>query len=138
LTVVFFTDRDLGKQFPGILRNAGLNVERHCDHFQPDTSDDTWLAVVGQRGWVALSHDKRIRYKPNERAAVLTHRVRLLIIVGTVPFPLLAESFVATRHRIEAFLDQHQTPLIAKVYRASPKAIRKNPHAPGRVQYWYP
>jgi hypothetical protein len=27
---VFFTDRDLGKRFPEILRIAGLSVERRC------------------------------------------------------------------------------------------------------------
>lgn len=32
---VFFTDRDLGEQFPEILAAAGLNVERHADHFPP-------------------------------------------------------------------------------------------------------
>jgi hypothetical protein len=26
---IFFTDRDLGKQFPAILSSAGLAVERH-------------------------------------------------------------------------------------------------------------
>jgi hypothetical protein len=26
----YFTDRDLGKQFPAILRAAGLAVERHA------------------------------------------------------------------------------------------------------------
>lgn len=30
---VFFTDRDLGKKFPTILREGGLTVERHADHF---------------------------------------------------------------------------------------------------------
>lgn len=29
-----------------------------------------WLSVVGERGWVALTRDTRIRYKPNELAAV--------------------------------------------------------------------
>jgi hypothetical protein len=33
LSVVFFTDRDLGTQFPAILSAAGLRVEKHADHF---------------------------------------------------------------------------------------------------------
>lgn len=61
---VFFTDRDLGKQFPARLREAGLQVERHADHFQPATPDEVWLPEVGRRGWVVLTHDERIRYKP--------------------------------------------------------------------------
>jgi hypothetical protein len=37
---VFFTDRDLGKRFPEILRAAGLTVQRHSDHFEPETPDE--------------------------------------------------------------------------------------------------
>jgi hypothetical protein len=47
LSVVFFTDRDLGLQFPAVLRDAGLSVERHVDHFPPDCPDETWLREVG-------------------------------------------------------------------------------------------
>lgn len=39
MSVVYFTDRDLGLQFPKILQDAGLVVERHRDHFEPDASD---------------------------------------------------------------------------------------------------
>lgn len=76
MTPVFFTDRDLGKRFPEILSAAGLQVERHADHFAPDASDEEWLALVGSRGWVAVSHDRRIRYKPYELGAVLRHNDR--------------------------------------------------------------
>jgi hypothetical protein len=37
---IFFTDRDLGKQFPAILSSAGFEVERHADLFAPDGSDE--------------------------------------------------------------------------------------------------
>lgn len=87
---VFFTDRDLGTRFPDILRSAGLRVERHADHFRPDASDESWLADVGVKDWVVLTHDRRIRYKPNELAAVKRHRVALLVIVGQAPYPDLA------------------------------------------------
>jgi hypothetical protein len=43
---VFFTDRDLGKKFPEILRGAGLKVERHADHFRQDTPDAEWLQEI--------------------------------------------------------------------------------------------
>jgi hypothetical protein len=138
LTIVYVTDRDLGKQFPEILRSAGLAVERHADHFAPDAADEEWLKVVGQRGWIALTHDRRIRYKPNERDAVMKHRVALLVIVGTAPFAELARAFVATRSRIEQFLAEHKPPFIAKVYRPSPAETEKLSIAPGRIELWYP
>jgi hypothetical protein len=138
LTLVFFTDRDLGTAFPEILKNAGFAVERHRDHFPPDCSDEEWLAEVGRRDWVALTHNLRIRYTPNELAAVIRHRVKLLVIVGKAPFPVLAASFVATRERIEAFLETASAPVIGKVYRATPAELAENPASAGRIEQWYP
>ena len=138
MTFVFFTDRDLGTRFPEILKGAGLALERHADHFRPDCPDEEWLAEVGKREWVALTHDARIRYKPNERAAVIRHRVRLLVIVGKAPLPDLAASFVATRSQIKAFLEGTAAPIIAKVYRATPTELAENPAASGRIERWYP
>lgn len=138
MTRVYFTDRDLGKQFGAILTSGGFTVERHADHFAHDTPDEVWLAEVGRRGWIALTHDGRIRYKPSERDAVIRHGVALLVIVGKAPFPELAEAFVASLPRIERFLESHEPPFIAKVYRAPPGDTRgANPSA-GRIELWYP
>lgn len=138
MSPVFFTDRDLGKKFPQILRDAGLAVERHADHFAPDCPDEQWLEAIGQRGWVAITHDGRIRYKPNELAAVMLHRVPLLVVIGHAPYPELAHAFVATQSRILHFVSQHAPPYIAKVYRPAAGDISKNPAAPGRIELWHP
>ncbi len=134
---VFFTDRDLGKRFPEILSAAGLRMERHADHFPPNCPDEIWLTQIGQRGWVAITHDGRIRYKPNELAAVIQHRVALLVVIGQAPYPQLARSFVATQSRIFKFLERHSPPFIAKVYRPPATAAAVNPDAPGSVELWY-
>ena len=102
MNVVFFTDRDVGKQFPDILRASGCRVERHADHFAPTASDESWLAHVGRKGWCAVTHDARIRYKPNELAAVERHRVRLLVVVGKAPLPQLAIHPTANQFRADA------------------------------------
>jgi hypothetical protein len=138
LSRVFFTDRDLGKQFPARLREAGLQVERHADHLLPATADEEWLPEVGRRGWVVLTHDERIRYKPNEREAVMRHGVALLVVQGQAPYPQLAEWFVQTLPRIEAFVAAHAPPYIAKVQRPTPKELTGNPKASGRVVLWVP
>ena len=135
---VFFTDRDLGKRFPEILGAAGLRVERHADHFPHDCPDPTGLQEIGRRGWVAVTHDGRIRYKPNELAAVVEHRVALLVVIGKAPYPQLARSFVATREQILDFLDRHNPPFVAKVYRAPAVEVLSNADAPGSVSQWYP
>ena len=82
MNFVYFTDRDLGKRFAEILRSAGLTVERHADHFVHDAADEVWLEEIGKRGWIVLTHDRRIRYKPNELNAVMQNAVAMLAIVG--------------------------------------------------------
>ena len=135
---VYFTDRDLGKRFPALLAEAGLHVERHADLFTPEGSDEQWLEHCGRNGRVAISHNERIRYVPNELAAVKRFRVALIIVVGQVRTPELARNFVNSLHRIEAFLAAHTLPFIAKVYRPTHTELMKSETAPGRIELWYP
>ncbi len=129
--MVLFVDRNLGKAFPRILEEAGLAVELHDDHFPPTTLDEDWLPEVGKRGWVVVTRDQRIRYKPNELEAVQAHRLSVLVLIGDAPFPELARNFVATRRRIERFMTKAKPPFIAKVYRPTKGA------GAGRVEKWY-
>lgn len=119
---VYFTDRDLGrKRFPGALSAAGLRVEIHDDHFRPDAEDVDWLPEVARRGWVVLSNDQKILRRPLEREAVRSAGATLLVLIGgDATASELAQNFLNTLSRVEAFLDRHSPPLIAKVYRPSP------------------
>lgn len=133
---VFFTDRDLGHRFPQVLRDAGLNVERHGDHFAHDTPDEQWIAEVAKRGWIAISHDKAISRRPNEREAVLDAGLALLIVVGGAPHAELADSFVATLPAIERFLGRRDPPFVARVYRPTPVDLKKKRRPIGRIELW--
>lgn len=135
---VWFTDRDLGKQFPRILAAAGLRVERHGDLFEPDGSDEQWLEHCGTQGRVAITHNSRIRYVPNELAAVVRFKVLLIVVVGQAPTAELARNFVNSLPRIEDLLNEVQAPSILKVYRPGPADLLRSPDGPGRVERWYP
>ena len=135
---VWFTDRDLGKRFPEILTAAGLTVEQHHDLFPPNGSDEQWLEHCGRNSRIALSHNERIRYTPNELEAVIQHRVALLIVMGKVPHAELARNFVHTLPKIEVFLDGHKPPYIAKVYRPAAPELARDPDARGSILSWYP
>ncbi len=73
---VFFADRDLGRSVPNALNAAGVRVERHDTHFEPSTPDTEWLREVGRRGWIALSHNRDIRYNTAERDMVMRAGLR--------------------------------------------------------------
>jgi PIN like domain len=135
---VYFTDRDLGKQFPRILAEAGLAVEQHADLFAPEGSDEEWLEHCGRKARIAVTHNSRIRYVPNELAAVKRFGVRLLVVVGQAPTAELARNFVHTLARIEALLDKLEPPAIVKVYRPPPSDVARDAAAPGRVELWFP
>lgn len=138
MTRVYFTDRDLGLVFPTILRQAGLQVEVHRDHFSPDAPDELWIAESAQRGWVAVTHDARIRYKPNELSAVKRHKAALLVMVGHATNRELADNFVKTADKISAFLEGRRRPFIAKVLRPTPSELGQDQEASGRLELWYP
>ena len=138
MPLVFFTDRDLGQRFPDILRAAGIQVERHCDHFADDAPDVQWIVEVASRGWIGVTHDKAISRRPNERDTVLEAGLGLLIMVGAAPYAELANNFVVTLPRITTFVQKHHPPFIARVYRPTPAEMVKRRKPIGRVEYWLP
>jgi hypothetical protein len=82
-TDIFFLDRSLGKKVvANALKNAGLHVEIHDEHFPPDAEDEDWLSAVGDKGWVVLSKDRLIRYRANEKLSIARHGVRAFVLTS--------------------------------------------------------
>jgi hypothetical protein len=93
--LVFFTDRDLGRLFPKMLREAGINVESHGDHFQDNARDEVWIMEAGRRNWFCVTRNKDIRYKRHETEAVKRANVGLFVVVGPkATHPELADNFI--------------------------------------------
>ena len=114
---VFFIDRDLGRRFPQLLKDAGLRVERHDEHFDPTTPDEDWLPEIRRRGWVAVTRDARIRYSPLALEAMMNEGTQLLVIVGKLTNDEAAAVFLSRQRQIRELLAKHQVALIAKVRR---------------------
>ena len=67
----FFLDENLGgKTVTGLLRDAGISVERFLEHFTPGLPDDAWIPDVTARGWIIVTTDSKFRYHENERRAL--------------------------------------------------------------------
>ena len=96
--------------------------------FGPTTRDEHCLPVVAQHGWLALSHNKRIRHVAVERDAAMRSGVALFLVIGKMPHAELAKNLIATAPRIVEFRERHTPPFIARVFRPAPRlAIGSNP-----------
>lgn len=122
---VFFSDENLGRvKFPQPLRDAGVKLEIHLDHFAQGAPDEEWLPVVGRRGWVLLTLDSRLRYNRLQQRAMMENSVAAFVLVGGDTHEEKAAVFLEALARIRSFLARNPPPFIAKVYRG------------GRVEIW--
>ena len=62
------------------------------------TPDDAWLPIVGERGLVVITRDKRIRYRPVELRAWLTHGVRGFVLTGAGSQSTADSMAILSRH----------------------------------------
>lgn len=98
-----FLDRSLGRIVVAeALRREGARVEIHGDHFEHDSPDEEWLTQVADRGWTVLTKDVRIRYRPNELAAIRSSRA-IVVMLGAASLTgeQMAAIFVRALKRIE-------------------------------------
>ena len=100
-----------------VLRAKGARVEIHDDHLPQHATDDEWLTFAGERGWVVLTKDDRIRHRFLERQAVIRAKVRAFYLA---PKRLTGvqngEIFAKALTRIERFCLGNQPPFIARVF----------------------
>jgi predicted nuclease of predicted toxin-antitoxin system len=117
---VFFVDRSLGVEpIRAELINSGLVVEIHDDHFERDEDDQVWLKTVGPSGWVVLTKDQRLRYRPLAIAALRASQARVFVLtVGNLRGTEIAAVFLAALPRIVKILQSRPGPFVARVSRS--------------------
>lgn len=123
---VFFVDRSLGRRWVAeALARAGLRVEIHDAHFSSTTADVEWLRVVGERGWIVLTKDDRIRRHPLERRALIEAGLRVFVVkakaaAGEEIAAMLAEQAGA----LVGFARAQPAPFVAQVSRKGIRRLR--------------
>lgn len=107
-----FLDRSLGRrQVPDLLRAAGLRLRTLAEVYgipaDENVEDVDWLTRAGQEGWGVLMKDERIRYRPAERAAVITHNVRAFCLTsGNLRAAAMAHQYLVVLHDIAEVCQQ--------------------------------
>lgn len=112
--------RSLGRR----LAAEGLRVVLHDDEFEQGTPDQEWLPVVGARGWVVLTKDSRLRFRPLEKEALIAAKVRVFVFTGgNVPGAAMADAIVKAIPKVQALLGTKQHAFVARITAASDVAV---------------
>ena len=101
-----------------MLREAGLRVLGHDEVFPAGTEDRVWLVRAGREGWVVLTKDQTIRYKPAELMALQRAGVRQFVLAtGNLTSEQMGNAFLAARDRMEKMAREIAQPFVARLNR---------------------
>jgi PIN like domain len=111
----------------GALRQAGLKIEIHDDHFAPDAKDEEWLTVAGQKQWIVVTRDERIRYRVAAKQAIRRARVRAFVLTaqGDLRSEILADNFVKALSKVRRTVQEEKPPFLAKISRSGEVTVLK-------------
>lgn len=105
--------------------HQGIKHERHGQHFSPGTQDTAWLPIVGERGWILITKDKRIRFNDLEKAAVVTYRVREFYFTsGNYSGAEMAVMLTTALPEIMLLCQRQAPPFIASITKAGKVHLR--------------
>ncbi len=112
--------RSLGRR----LQAEGLRVQLHDDAFAQGTPDAEWLPVVGERRWIVLTKDLRLRYRPVEKEALIAAGVRAFVFTsGNMSGAEVADAIVKALPKIRSLLAAHKNAFVARITSTSDVAI---------------
>jgi len=120
--MILFFDRNMGKSIPDALHLLDLPVKKHDEHFGPTTTDEEWLAKVGEEGWLAITRDKGVLRKQSQRRALADHRVGCFVLVGAANLPRWDSVRIIARNwdRIRQLAAGEERPFLWKLYLRAP------------------
>jgi hypothetical protein len=125
----FFVDRSLGRHIvPDALRAAGATLHVMADVYGErigqGLADAEWLRDVGDKGWVVLIKDDRIRYRPAELEALTTAGVRAFCLTNAnLRGAEMAQRFVDQLQKIQRIASEQPGPYIYGVYADGVRAL---------------
>ena len=99
-------------------------MEIYDDHFPQNAEDEVWLREVGRRGWIVLTKDQKIRYRPTELNALIIGRVGAFVLTaGDLQGAEMAEIFIKALPKIRRLIEINSPPYIASVTRSGSVSI---------------
>ena len=78
---MIFVDASVPRSVADEIKKVRPDARWMGDLFRLDTKDTVWLLEAGQRRWLVITHDKKIRTRPGVRRAIMEHGVGCFILV---------------------------------------------------------
>lgn len=128
----FFVDENdlaLGKALADLHGNVVFPGHSDLPEVPRRSLDDEWLAVIGAQGLVAITRDKRIRYRPVERTMWVDHRVRGFVLTGTASQSTSDSLTLLQRHWAEMAVIVEAEPVGPWMYAVTQAGVRPIPLA---------
>jgi PIN like domain len=114
---VFFVDRSSGRyKLSSGLRNLGLMVETHDDHFPQNVADVEWISVCSERDWVIISSDKAIKKNVLERQAIMSSSAAAFFFTSaSITSDTQLTAFESALSKVTHLLLNQKRPFIARI-----------------------
>ncbi len=117
-----FLDECLGgRTIATALRKAGLAIEIQDkrSNVPRGLGDPDWARLIAGRGWVAVTRDKRIRYRMAEKQAITNAKLALFVLASrrNLSRADIIDCVRAAAPKMVSFIRKHHPPFIANIYR---------------------
>jgi hypothetical protein len=113
------------KKLLSALHTAAITVHRYGDYFAPQVPDTEWMALAGQHGWTVITTDKRIRYRPLERAAVEQNKVGMYCFTSNMGSDKMVAALEKALPRMRAIHSKQPRPYIATISESGSVEVRE-------------
>lgn len=93
-----------------------VSLHWHSQHFTNASTDDEWLSVVGERGWIVLTRDYRFHTQPAVLHALAQYNIGCFYLWGAnAPLWESTQHFVQHIDRIVSVAETTPRPFLYRV-----------------------
>jgi hypothetical protein len=119
-----FLDRTHGKAMAAMLRRVGIDVKTIYQVYpkkkHQSVKDPQWIAKCGEKGWIAISGDKRIEKNVENKQAVIDAKCKIFLLTDTNSLPEeWASAIILGREKISNVVRKNEGPFFATISKRS-------------------
>jgi len=114
--VKFLLDENLSGKVAKALHDLGEDVHHVTEFLDEGAKDEEVLKYAGNHHYFIITRDERIRYKPNEKAAIREHGVGVFLLAGKKKTALeLARQLIWNWPKIVECAQKTRKPFIRRI-----------------------